>query len=209
MSLPCTARNFFFGTEMLGTMPTLANGHSFRFAGNIINTGSSHPPPIRSVASIIGSVFPDRSLGARHPTVVRFIGSIASEHRKRFCNRFWVRAPRCAVCTIPRDDHTMTPPPPPPNTLHVKKRQILTLCYRPSNHHHHHHHHPYIKCTNVCCSATPQREATPATMASRGQSQGPDAGPDSLSAGFPLPRPPSPHHLPPSTTAPLPHTPVS
>ena len=49
----------FLGTEMLGTMPTIAHGHSFRFAGNIVSNGSSHPPPNGSVASVIGSVFPD------------------------------------------------------------------------------------------------------------------------------------------------------
>ena len=99
----------FFWHEMLGTMPTLVDGHSFRFTGNIVSNGSSHPPPIGSVASVIGSVFPDRSVGALHPIVVRFIGSMASEHRKRFWSPFWVRGPRCAVCTIPRDDHTRTP----------------------------------------------------------------------------------------------------
>ena len=44
----------------------------------------------------------------------------------------------------------------------------------------------------VHCSATPQREAAPATKATRGQSQVPDRGTDSRSAGFP---PPSPHKM--------------
>ena len=109
MSLPCTAR-ILFCTEMLGTMPTLADSYSFRFAGNIISTACSHPPAIRSVPSVIGSVFPDRSFGALHPAVIS-IRSIASEHRKRFWSRFWVCTPPCEVCTIPRDDHTMTPHP--------------------------------------------------------------------------------------------------
>ena len=42
----------------------------------------------------------------------------------------------------------------------------------------------------VHCSATPQREAAPATKATRGQSQVPDRGSDSRSAGFPPPLPP-------------------
>ena len=42
------------------------------------------------------------------------------------------------------------------------------------------------------CSATPQREAAPATKATRGQSQVPDRRIDSRSAGFP---PPSPHKM--------------
>ena len=42
----------------------------------------------------------------------------------------------------------------------------------------------------VHCSATPQREAAPATKATRGQSQVPDRGTDSRSAVFPLPLPP-------------------
>ena len=41
----------------------------------------------------------------------------------------------------------------------------------------------------VHCSATPQREAAPATKATRGQSQVPDRGTDSRSAGFPPPPP--------------------
>ena len=113
MSLPRTTRIFFLGTEMLGAMPTLADSRCFRFAHNIVSTGSSHPPPIDSVASVIGSVFPYPSMGARHPTVVTFIGSIASEYRKHCFIRFWVRTPRCAVCTILTNDHTMTTPPPP------------------------------------------------------------------------------------------------
>ena len=90
---------------------------------------------------------------------------------------------RCEECTIPRDDHTMTPPP--KHLICQKKCQV----HRPSKHHHHHHH-PYIKFTNAQCSATPQREAAPATMASRGQLQGSDAGSDSRRAGFPPLRPP-------------------
>ena len=108
---------------------------------------------------------------------------------------FAVRTPRCAVCTIPSDNHTMTPPPKKKNTLHVKKHQILILSYHPSNLHHHHHHNPYIRCIYVYCSATPQRDAAPAIMASRGQSQGPNDRPYSRSAGNPPP--PSPQRLPP------------
>ena len=63
--------------------------------------------------------------------------------------------------------------------------------------HHHHHHHPYIKFTNVQCSATPQGEGAPVTMANRGESQGPDAGPHARSAAFPPLRPfPLPAKLP-------------
>ena len=73
---------FFFGTEIFGTMPTLGDSHSSNFAGNVVNNGSYHPPPMGSVASDIGSVSPDRLVGALHPTVVSrlepFIGSIAS-----------------------------------------------------------------------------------------------------------------------------------
>ena len=51
-------------------------------------------------------------MGALHPTVVKFIGSSASEHRKHFWTRFWVRTPRCVVvCTIPRHNDTITTPP--------------------------------------------------------------------------------------------------
>ena len=82
MSLKRTSRNFFLGTEILGTMPTLADNHCSNFAGNIISNGSNHPPRIGSVASKIGSIFPDRLVGALHPTVVSslqpFIRSIAS-----------------------------------------------------------------------------------------------------------------------------------
>ena len=78
-----TARNFFFGTEILGTVPTLRESHSSNFVGNIVHNGSNHPPSIGSVASDIGSVFPDRSVGALHPSVVSnvqpFIRSIASD----------------------------------------------------------------------------------------------------------------------------------
>ena len=59
MSLKRTARNFFLGTEILGTMPTLGDSHSSNFASNIVSNGSNHAPPIGSVASDIGSVFPD------------------------------------------------------------------------------------------------------------------------------------------------------
>ena len=48
----------------------------------------------------------------------------------------------------------------------------------------------------VHCSATPQREVTPATKATRGQSQVPDRGTHSRSAGFP-PSPPIKCTMPP------------
>ena len=51
--------------------------------------------------------------------------------------------------------------------------------------------------SNVHCSATPQREAAPATMARRGQSQATDPGADPRSAGFP------------PTPSPIPHPPIS
>ena len=99
------------------------------------------------------------------------------------------------MCTIPRDDHTI---PPSPQTPYMsKKRQI-----HPPSKHHHQHHHPYIKFTNVQCTATPQREAAPATMASRGKSQGPDAGPDSQSAGVPPCPPSATARFPPSQVSP-------
>ena len=83
MSLKCTARKFFFGTEMLGTIPTLGDSHSSNFACNIVSNGSNHAPPIGSVASDIGSIFSNRSVGALHPAVVSnlqpFIGSVASD----------------------------------------------------------------------------------------------------------------------------------
>ena len=40
----------FFGTEILGTAPTLGDNHSSNFDGNIISHGSNHPLVIRSVA---------------------------------------------------------------------------------------------------------------------------------------------------------------
>ena len=87
---------------MLGTMPTLADGHSFRLVSNIVSTGSSHPRPIGSVASVIGSILPDRSVGALHPIVLSslqpFIGSIASDIRSVFGAKFGCACPgvRCA-----------------------------------------------------------------------------------------------------------------
>ena len=51
-------RDSFFGTETLGTMPTFGDSHSSNFGGNIVSSGSNHPPPIGSAASDIGSVFP-------------------------------------------------------------------------------------------------------------------------------------------------------
>ena len=48
----------------------------------------------------------------------------------------------------------------------------------------------------VQCSATPQSEATLATMASRGQSQGPNAGPDSDPYSRSATPPPPPPHTP-------------
>ena len=93
---------FFVGTKILGTMPTLGDTHSSDFAGHIVSNVCNHPPPMGSVASDIGSVFPDRSVGALHPTVVGilqpFSGSIASNIGSAFGADFWVRTPgvRCA-----------------------------------------------------------------------------------------------------------------
>ena len=70
MSLKRTARNFFFGYRNTWHYPTFGDGHSSNFAGNIVSNGSNHPPPIGSVASDIGGVFPDRLVGALHPIVV-------------------------------------------------------------------------------------------------------------------------------------------
>ena len=122
MSLERIARNIFFGTEILGTMPTLRDSHSSNFACNIVSNKSKHAPPIGSVASDIGSVFPYRSVGALHPTVVSnlqpFIGSILPTS-EAFLEPILGAHARCEVCTIPRDDHTMTPPP---KHLNCKKK---------------------------------------------------------------------------------------
>ena len=64
-----TAQNFF-GTETPGTMRTLGVTHSSNFGCNVVSKGSNHSPPVRRVASDIRSVFPDRWVGALHPTVV-------------------------------------------------------------------------------------------------------------------------------------------
>ena len=50
--------------------------------------------------------------------------------------------------------------------------------------------------SNVHYSTTPQREAAPATVARRSQSQVPDLGAGSRSAGFPPPSPSPTPHLP-------------
>ena len=125
MSLKRTAQNSFFGTEILGTMPTLGDSHSSNFAGNIVSNGSNHPPPIRSVASDIGSVFPDRSVGALHPQLWSAVCNHSSEAvlptSEAFLEPMLGANARCEVCTIPRDDHTMTPPPPPLKHLICQK----------------------------------------------------------------------------------------
>ena len=81
---------------------------------------------------------------------------------------------------------------PPPKHFICQKTPIPQVVPQPPNHHHHHHHRPYMTHTIVQCLATSQREAAPAAIANRGQSQGPDAGPDSQSSGFPPSPPPPP-----------------
>ena len=66
-------------------MPTLGDIHSSNFAGNMVSNKSNHALPVGTVASDIDSVFPNRLVGAPHPTVVSnlqpFIGRSASDIR--------------------------------------------------------------------------------------------------------------------------------
>ena len=97
---------FFFGTEILGTMPTLGDSHSSNFACNIVSNGSNHAPQFATIHRERSfqhrKCFPRPIGGCTAPNCGQQFATIHREHcfrhRKRFRCRFWVRTPavRCA-----------------------------------------------------------------------------------------------------------------
>ena len=138
---PNAQHGFFFGTEILGTMPTLGDSHSSKFGGNMFDR-SNHPQPFKCVASNIGSVFPQPIRGGTAPNYGHQFATIHGKHcfghRKRCWSRFWVHTPgvRCApylgriiqFSPRPKDlicQKTPNSLPPPPSPIYKDHQCIL------------------------------------------------------------------------------------
>ena len=57
-------------TKIPGTMPTLGDNHFPNLGSNFVSNSSKHPQVIGTVAADVGSIFPNRCLGALHPTAI-------------------------------------------------------------------------------------------------------------------------------------------